>query len=129
MKSVNFKKEVTGKIDDVITRVTDGLKAEGFGVLTRIDFHTKMKEKLNKDLAPTVILGACNPGLAFEAYQRNTDVTSLLPCNVIVREVGTGQVSVEVAKPSAMMEILGDGELVTLARDADAILARVLEKI
>src|SRR5688572_25126797 len=112
--SVCFKRQISGELDGVIERVTDALKAEGFGILTRIDFHSKIKEKLGKEIRPAVILGACNPQLAFEAYQRNTDVASLLPCNAVIRDVGDGRVSVELAKPSAMMQMLGDPELVEL---------------
>ena len=127
--SVCFKREISGELDSVIERVTGALKIEGFGVLTRIDLHSKIKEKLGKDIRPAVILGACNPQLAYEAYQQNTDVASLLPCNAVVRDIGDGRVSVELAKPSAMMEMLGDRKLVEFARDADAKLQRALEKI
>lgn len=129
MNVINFKREITCSIDEAIKRVENALKAEKFGILTRIDFHTKIKEKLNKDISSTVILGACNPSLAYEAFQKNSDVASLLPCNVVVRDVGKGKVSVEVVKPTAMMEILGDRDLVNLAKDADAQLQRVLEAI
>jgi uncharacterized protein (DUF302 family) len=129
MNSVNFKREVSCSVDEAITRVGEALKTEGFGILTRIDFHLKIKEKLNKEMLPTVILGACNPQLAFEAFKKNPDVASLLPCNVVVRDLGTGKVSIEVAKPTAMMEMLGDQELVNLAKAADKQLAKVLEAI
>jgi hypothetical protein len=129
MKSINFKKELQCDFESAISRTTDALKKEGFGILTRIDFHSKMKEKLNQDMPPLVILGACNPALAFEAYSRNPDVTSLLPCNTVVRELSEGRVSVEVAKPSAMMEILGNPELVQMALEADRMLLRALESL
>jgi len=132
MKTINLKREVTGNfegVEGVIERVTAALKTEGFGVLTRIDFHSKIKEKLGKEILPTVILGACNPQLAYDAFQHNSDVASLLPCNAVVREVVGGKVSVELAKPSSMMEILGDQALVNLAQEADQRLERVLEKI
>lgn len=128
-KTINFKRDISSSVESAIERVTSALKDEGFGVLTRIDLHSKIKEKLGKDLRPTIILGACNPQLAFEAYQRNTDVASLLPCNVVIRELSEGRVSVELAKPTSMMEMLGDAELIALAKDADARLLRVLEKV
>ena len=129
MNSINLKREITCSIDEAIKRVEGALKTEGFGILTRIDFDSKVKEKLNKEISPTVILGACNPVLAYEAFQKNSDVASLLPCNVVVRDLGKGKVSIEVAKPTAMMEILGDQDLVNLAKDADVQLKRVLEAI
>lgn len=129
MRPLNFKKEVVGTLDTVISRLTEALKKQGFGVLTRIDFHQKMKEKLNEDVPPTVILGACNPRLAFEAYQTTTDVTSLIPCNAVVREVGTGRFSVELTSPSALMEVLGNPALATQAEAADAALKQVLTEL
>ena len=95
-------------------------------MLTRIDMHSKIKEKTGKDIVPTVILGACNPNLAYEAYTANTDVASLLPCNAVVREVAPGKVSLEFVKPTAMMTILGDTPLADLAREADGRIERAL---
>ena len=126
---ISFKRELMSDVDGAVERVTTALKTEGFGVLTRIDLHTKIKEKLGKDLRPAIILGACNPQLAYEAYQQNTDVASLLPCNAVIRDIGTGRVSVEFAKPSSLMMILGDPKLISLAKDADDRLQRVLEKV
>jgi len=127
MESINFKKEIAATMDGAIERVTKALSAEGFGILTRIDMHSKIKEKTGKDIIPTVILGACNPMLAHEAYTANSDVASLLPCNATVREVAPGKISVELVKPTAMMKILGDTRLVALASEADARLQRALQ--
>ncbi len=129
MNAINFKKEIAGSMGGAIERVTKALAAEGFGVLTRIDMHTKIKEKTGKDIIPTVILGACNPMLAHDAYTANSDVASLLPCNAVVREVAPGKISVELAKATSMMKILGDSKLVNMAREADAKLQRALENI
>jgi uncharacterized protein (DUF302 family) len=129
MSDVNFKKEIPASMDGAIERVTRALSAEGFGVLTRIDMHAKIREKTGKTIIPTVILGACNPMLAHEAYTANSDVASLLPCNAVVREVAAGTISVELVKPTAMMKILGDSKLVELAREADAKLQRALDNL
>jgi uncharacterized protein (DUF302 family) len=126
MNNINFKRELASSLDDAIERITKALAAEGFGILTRIDMHSKLKEKIGKDIVPTVILGACNPQLAYEAYGANTDVASLLPCNAVVREIAPGRISLELAAPTAMMRILGDQALVTLAIDADEKLQRAL---
>lgn len=125
---INLKREISSTLDGAIERVVNALQSEGFGVLTRIDLHSKIKEKIGKELRPVVILGACNPQLAYEAYQHNPDVASLLPCNAVLREIEEGRVSVELAKPSSMMEMLEDQELVALAKDADARLQRALDK-
>lgn len=126
MSTVNFKREIQASVDQAIERVTKALGAEGFGILTRIDMHSKIREKTGKEIVPTVILGACNPLLAYEAYTANSDVASLLPCNAVIREVGPGRISVELAAPSAMMLILGDARLTELARDADTRIQRAL---
>lgn len=119
MNAINFKREIDGSLDEGIDRATKALAAQGFGVLTRIDMHAKIKEKTGKDIVPTVILGACNPNLAFEAYTANSDVASLLPCNAVVRVVAPGRVSLEFAAPTGMMRILGDAKLEALAGEAD----------
>ena len=129
MGSVNFKREIPDTVDHAIERVTKALAAEGFGLLTRIDMHAKIKEKTGKDIVPTVILGACNPNLAYEAYAANTDVASLLPCNAVIREIAPGKISVELAKPTGMMRSLGDAKLTELAREADRRLERALANV
>lgn len=127
MTTINFKREITDTIDHAIERATKALAAEGFGILTRIDMHSKIKEKTGKDIIPTVILGACNPSMAYEAYTVNSDVSSLLPCNAVIREVEPGKISLEFAKPTAMMHILGDNKLVDLALEADLKIERALK--
>ncbi len=129
MPEVNFKKEVSGEVETCVAKVTEKLKEQGFGVLNRIDLHTKIKEKINKDIRPTVILGACNPQLAYEAFLENPDVASLLPCNAVIRDVGEGRVSVEFAKPTFMMKMLDDSKLVELAQEADRRLSVALSEI
>ena len=91
--------------------------------------NTKIKEKINKDIRPTVILGACNPQLAYEAFLENPDVASLLPCNAVIREIGEEQVSVELARPTFMMKMLDDSKLVELAKEADRRLVIALSEI
>ena len=125
----NFKKTISGSANEVAEKVTQALKAEGFGVLTRIDLDLKLKEKLNKDIPPAIILGACNPQLAYEAYQANTDVASILPCNAVVREIEPGSISVELARPSFIMELIEDEHLVSLGLEADKKLKRVLDSL
>ena len=129
MSTLNMKRTVSGSLPDVIARVTAAIQKEGFGVLTRIDLHQKFKEKLGQDVAPVVILGACNPQLALQAYQANPDATALLPCNVVVREVSADRMSVEIVKPSSMMALLGEDGLAQLALQADARLASALETL
>lgn len=129
MTTINFKREIADSFDHAIERTTKALAAEGFGILTRIDMHSKIKEKTGKDIVPTVILGACNPNLAYEAYTANSDVASLLPCNAVIREVAPGKISVELAAPTALMKILGDAKLIALAAEADIKLERALANV
>ncbi len=126
MTTINFKREISDTVDHAIERATRALAAEGFGILTRIDMHSKIKEKTGKDIVPTVILGACNPNLAYEAYTANPDVASLLPCNAVVRELAPGRISLEFAAPTGMMRMLGDQKLTELAAEADARIQRAL---
>ena len=128
MTSMNFKREISDSFDNAIERIIKALGAEGFGILTRIDMHSKIKEKTGKDIIPTVILGACNPNLAYEAYTANSDVASVLPCNAVVREIAPGKISLELAAPSGMMQILGDDRLSKLALEADVLIQRALDK-
>lgn len=129
MTAINFKREIAASFDQAIDRATKALAAEGFGVLTRIDMHSKIKEKTGKEIIPTVILGACNPNLAYEAYTANSDVASLLPCNATIREIAPGKVSVEFIKPTSMMRILGDAKLTALAAEADSRIERALKNV
>ena len=129
MTTINFKREISCTVDQAIERATKALGAEGFGILTRIDMHSKVKEKIGKYIIPTVILGACNPMLAYEAYSANSDVASLLPCNAVIREIAPGKISLEFAKPTAMMQILGDTGLAELAREADTKIERALASV
>lgn len=126
MSDINYKREILDTVDNAIARATKALAAEGFGILTRIDMHSKIKEKTGKDMVPTIILGACNPNLAYEAYQTNPDVTSLLPCNAVIRETAPGKISLEFAAPSGLMRVLGDEKLTDLARAADTRIERAL---
>ena len=129
MTPISFKREISATVDQAIERATKALGAEGFGVLTRIDMHSKIKDKIGKDIIPTVILGACNPNLAYEAYTANSDVASLLPCNAVIREIAPGKISLEFVKPTAMMQILGDAKLAELAREADMKIERALANV
>jgi len=129
MTAINFKREIVDTLDHAIERATKALAAEGFGILTRIDMHSKIKEKTGKEVIPTVILGACNPNLAYEAYTANSDVASLLPCNAVIREVAPGKMSVEFIKPTSMMKVLGDSKLTVLAAEADTRIERALANV
>jgi uncharacterized protein (DUF302 family) len=129
MANINFKREISATMGEAIERATKALAAEGFGVLTRIDMDSKIREKTGKDIVPTVILGACNPNLAYEAYTTDSDVASLLPCNAVIRETAPGTISVEFIKPTAMMKVLDHAKLAALAEEADGKIERALQNV
>lgn len=106
MGNLSIQKEVSGNVDDICQKVTEAIKSVGFGILTRIDFDQKMHEKLNEKIERCVILGACNPKLALDAYRQSTDVALLVPCNIVVRELATGKVIVEAMRPTMMLELV-----------------------
>ena len=110
MSQLAITKETAGTVDQVCEIITAAIKPIGFGILTRIDFDQKMKEKLGETIPKTVILGACNPKLAFEAFQQTTDVALLVPCNIVVRELGPNRVMVEAMRPTQMLSFLKDIE-------------------
>lgn len=128
-QSLAIRKTVSMSLDLAIERATNALKEVGFGILTRIDFDQKIKEKLEKELPRTVILGACNPALAYEAYRQNTDVTLLIPCNLVVREIANGQCAIEMIRPSQMMQVLPGIEMQDMVTKAEAALLGVLSNL
>jgi uncharacterized protein (DUF302 family) len=120
---------VTGEFDAVVARTTDALKAEGFGVLTTIDVTQTLKQKLNVDFRQYVILGACNPPIAYRALQAELEVGLLLPCNVIVYDRGDATVGVSAMAPVPAMGMVGNPALIDMAAEADARLRRALAAI
>jgi uncharacterized protein (DUF302 family) len=127
--SFNLHFTIHGDLEECINRVSDLLKSEGFGILTRINFHEKMKEKLNKEIPPTVILGACHPAMAFEAYNRHKDFLTLIPCNVVIREVEKGTYAIDMIKPAEMLKPLNDQELSQMASPFEEKFKNLFEKL
>jgi uncharacterized protein (DUF302 family) len=114
---------------EAISATKDALKAEGFGVLTEIDVRKTLKEKIGSDFQPYVILGACNPSLAFVALQDDIDTGLLLPCNVTVREEPDGHSVVTALDPNVMSRISPSAELKEVARLARQKLERALDEL
>jgi len=116
--------------EQALTRTTEALKAEGFGVLTTIDVQQTLKQKLDQDFRKYAILGACNPPLAHRALRAELEIGLLLPCNVIVYETTPGRSTVAAMAPIAALGIVGDnGELQEVAREADQRLRRALTSL
>ena len=114
--------------DEVVERIPDALKVEGFGVLTEIDVKQTLKQKIDADFRRYVILGACNPNLAYQALQNEIEIGLLLPCNVIVYEDGDGSI-VSIADPITMLQIAENADVEPIAQEARARLARVLDSL
>ncbi len=113
---------------DAVQRARDALKAEGFGILCEIDVREKMKEKLGVDFCNYVILGACNPPLAYQTLQRDINIGLLLPCNVVVYEQ-RGQTVVGAIDAIKMLSIVGKPELAAAAGQVNEKLRRVIDSL
>ena len=114
--------------ENVIEKVKNGLKEEGFGILTEIDVKETLKKKLDVDYPNYKILGACNPPLAKKALDVDKEVGTLLPCNVIVYETDT-EVQVSIQRPTEMMKILNNKDLNEVAQEAESRLKKVIENL
>ncbi len=120
---------VAGRFEDVLAEVIEGLKREGFGVLTDIDVQATLKSKIGIDMPKYRILGACNPSFAHEALKLEDKLGVLLPCNVIVREHSEGQVEVASVDPIVAMERTGNPALAKTAAEVRWRLANVIEAL
>jgi uncharacterized protein (DUF302 family) len=127
MSAYGIEKRLSIGYDQAVEKVTQTLKAEGFGVLTSIDVKATLKAKLDADFKRYVILGACNPTLAYKALTEENDVGLLLPCNVVVYETEEGGSVVSAIDPEAMLSVTGRDDLKTLAGEVKAKLARAIE--
>ena len=115
-----FDTSVAAPLDEAIARTKVALKEQGFRVLTEIDVRQTLRDKIGVEFAPYVILGACNPGLAHRALQAEPSVGLLLPCNVVVREVG-GRSEVAAVDPEQMLGMFGgDAAIRGVAAEASA---------
>ncbi len=125
MIKYGFGKTVDMSFDDAIVHVTQALQGEGFGILADIDVAGTMKKKLNQDMPPYRILGACNPPLAHRALESEPSIGLLLPCNVVVRQDEAGTVHVEFMDPNAVLELVDKPEITALASEVRQRLERV----
>lgn len=127
--SYGFGKTVPMPFAEALERVIQALQHEGFGVLTDIDVQATMKKKMNADMPPHRILGACNPPLAHKALTADPMIGLLLPCNVVVREDDTGKVHVEFMDPAAVLTLVDKPGIAALAGEVRQRLERVMEAV
>ncbi len=121
-----FGKQVAQDFESALEQVIRALQAEGFGVLTDIDVAATLKKKLNEDMPPYRILGACNPPLAHRALAAEPSIGLLLPCNIVVRQDKSGAVHVEIMDPNAVLDLVDKPAITDLAREVRQKLERVL---
>ena len=110
-------------------RAIEALKSEGFGVLTEIDMQATLKKKLNKDHLPHLILGACNPGYADQVITLEPLISTMLPCNVTIRQLPNGKHEVAAIDPAAAMGAVDNAAVQPLAIEVRDALQRVLDAI
>ena len=124
-----FAKTVSCSYEEAVSRVTEELKAEGFGVLTEIDVKSTLKKKLDVDFRKYVILGACNPRFAYRALSAEDKIGILLPCNVVVQEREDGKVEVSAVDPVGMMQMVDNPDLKDVAQQVQERLKKVIDRL
>ena len=125
---MNLMRKLNIPFENIVEKIRNSLKEEGFGILTEIDVKETLKKKLDVDYTNYKILGACNPPLAKKALDIDKEVGTLLPCNVIVYEIDQG-VQVSIQRPTEMMKILNNKDLNEVAQEAESRLTKVIENL
>jgi len=121
-----FSKTINASFDEAIQQTTEALKTEGFGVISEIRMHDKLKEKLNVDFKRYTILGACNPPFAYKALQAEDKIGTMLPCNVLVIEQGPNNIEIAAVNPIASMQAITNPALGDIAIQVTDKLKKVI---
>ncbi len=124
-----FNKIISVPFDEAITKVTEELKKEGFGILTDIDVQQTLKKKLDVDFRKYRILGACHPSFAYKALQAEDKIGTMLPCSVIVQELDKGKVEVAAIDPMASMQAIENESLREIADQVQFKLKKVIDSL
>jgi uncharacterized protein (DUF302 family) len=127
--SYYFSKVLTCDFDKAVEHVTLALKDAGFGIITEIDVKETFKRKLNADFRNYCILGACNPTMARDALEIEDKIGTMLPCNVVVQDMGDGSVEVAAVDPVASMAAVGNPTLLQVASRVREVLKSVVEDL
>ena len=125
-----IKREVNFSYEEAVKKITSALSAQGFDILTEIDVKATLKKKIDQDFTKYVILGACNPGLAFQALSEEIDIGLLLPCNVVVYEhPENGKTVIGVIDPEMMVQAAGRQDLSEFAKNVREKLQSALDAV
>lgn len=124
-----IEKKLNTDFKTAISNVKDALQKEGFGVLSEIDIHEKLKDKLDVDFRKYTILGACNPSYALKALQSEDKIGTMLPCNVIVQELNNEEVEVAAIDPMASMMAVENPALEPIAKEIKNKLEKVIASL
>ncbi len=127
--SYYFAKTLNMNFDDAVKHTTEVLKQEGFGIITEIDVKETFKQKIGVDFRNYRILGACNPKLAHEAIEIEDKVGTMLPCNVVVQDIGGGKIEVAAIDPVASMQAIDNPKLREAATVVQGKLKKVVEAL
>jgi uncharacterized protein (DUF302 family) len=124
-----FSKTLSVTFDEAVRVTTEALKSEGFGVISEINMHEKLKEKLGVDFKRYKILGACNPPLAYKALQAEEKIGTMLPCNVLVIEQGQNKTEIAAVNPVASMQAITNPALEDTALEVTNKLKKVINNL
>ncbi|MCK0131754.1 DUF302 domain-containing protein [Flavobacteriaceae bacterium F08102] len=124
-----FNTTTKGTFEEIIAKVTDLLKQEGFGVLTKIDIQQTLKAKLDVSFSKYTILGACNPQFAYKALTAENKVGTMLPCNVIVQELEPNSIEVAAVNPLQSMQAIENPALESIANEVSEKLKKVIKHL
>ena len=127
--SYYISKKIDATFEQAIDEVKEALAIQGFGVLSEINMHEKLKEKLDVDFRRYTILGACNPAYAYKALQKEDKIGTMLPCNIIVQELGKNEIEVSAVDPVASMMAIENPKLAKIAGEIKVKLERVIESL
>ena len=124
-----FSKTLKTSFTDAVEKVTAALSAEGFGVISEIDLHEKIKNKLGVDFKKYRILGACNPAYSYKALQAEDKIGVMLPCNVLVIEQGNDEIEIAAINPAEAMKAVQNDDLTDVAASVTEHLKKALERL
>mgnify|MGYP006285895619 CR=1 FL=1 len=124
-----FSKTLTASVDEATQQVKASLKEQGFGIVTEMDMHKTLEEKLGKNMKAYRILGACNAKFAWQTIQKEENIGVFLPCKVLVKDLGGGKTEIVAVNPSELMNMLNNPELEGIADEVTKRFKNALEKL